>query len=136
MYQFPPQRVLAKSLPKLAFEQSHASGAAAAAASPGRLALIFCGTKNYKSSVRLSVCFCISIFNFLIETLIPTGSGRKAFFRHAAHHGGPLDPPLHGADERYGHAGGRPTSMRFVCESFSSIGHVQHEKISLQQSTT
>ena len=45
-----------------------------------RLALIFCGTKNYKSSVRLSVCFCISIFNFLIETLIPTGSGRKAFF--------------------------------------------------------
>ena len=48
--------------------------------SDGRLALIFCGTKNYKSSVRLSVCFCISIFNFLIETLIPTGSGRKAFF--------------------------------------------------------
>jgi hypothetical protein len=39
-----------------------------------RLALKFCGPQKDKSSGRLSVNFCIAIFNFPIEGLFPMGS--------------------------------------------------------------
>ena len=50
--------------------------------------------------------------------------------------GGPTVLLLQGTSTRHGHTRGRPMPMPFVCVSFSRFRHVQHEKTSLQQSTT
>ena len=36
---------------------------------------------------------------------------------------------LHGANTRYGYTRGWKISMRFICESFSSIGIIMYENI-------
>ena len=58
---------------------------------------------------------------------------RSSFFpANSPQQDGPLAPSLHGANARHGYTGGWPTPMRFMCESFSSIGKMLHEKMSFK----